>query len=345
VAAEEKVRFSNFVKSLVQSKLHATAIILATACMILFGGALAFAQTIPTNSAKRIESISLSPSQQRAVQWTEGRQRNAKPLPIPVAKATPGGTPKSMPSGPRSVGPRASGTEENVGPVERKSGDPDSIPLRWGGKFFFTKSDGDYVCSAQFIAPHIILTAAHCMRDNTTGEWYRDFLFDLQNQRGETTQALQPKCYAVWNKWVHNSPDDEGFWHFDYAMFLVEETSKTGHLGWRVNYDPAEFPIASKIGYPADIMNGEVVQVASGPFSADETRSGVVMLRHGNPKNAGGSSGGAWVGNFSPTLGEGKNLVISVTSHHIGSDTAVSYGPYLDGDFKTLLEYVQRGCK
>jgi hypothetical protein len=217
--------------------------------------------------------------------------------------------------------------------------------LRWAGKFFFSKSDGDYICSAQFIAPNIILTAAHCMRDDSTGQWYKDFVFALQYQRGQTTQQVTPKCYGLWNKWVHASDDDETHWHYDYAMILTEESSKTGNLGWNFNYDPSEYPTAMKVGYPADILDGEVVQMDGGPLTAPETRPGLVMLRHGNPKNAGGSSGGAWIGNFSPAIGSGKNAVISVTSHHVGDETTVSYGPQFDQDFKGLLDYVQGGCK
>jgi hypothetical protein len=338
------VRFSNFVKSLARSRSSAAALTLGAACTILLAGAWAFAQT-PPGAAKRIDSITLSPGQQRAVLWTQGRLRNAKPLPTPVAKATPSGTPKPAPlapSGPRSA--MASGAAKNVGQADRKTGDPNSIPLRWAGKFFFSKSDGDYICSAQFIAPHVILTAAHCMRDDTNGQWYKDFVFSLQYQRGQYTQQLTPKCYAMWNQWVHGaSDDDETYWHYDYAMILTEESSKTGSFGWTYNYDPSQFPTAVKVGYPADILDGEVVQMDGGPLKAPETRPGLVMLQHGNPKNAGGSSGGAWVGDFSAGLD--GNRVISVTSHHIGDETTISYGPQFDQDFKTLLDNVQGGCK
>jgi hypothetical protein len=338
------VGFLNFVKSSIQSRSPGAALTLMAACMMLLGGALAIAQTPPT-AAKRIESVTLSPGQQRGVQWSEGRLRSAKPLPTPMAKATPGGAPKSAPSGPRSVGPGGSGTAQNVGQAERKTGDPKSIPLRWAGKFGFKKKDGDYICSAQFIAPNVVLTAAHCMRDDTTGEWYRDFIFALQYQRGDSTQIVQPKCYAVWNKWVHGSAVDENFWHFDYAMLLAEDSSKTGNFGWHFNYQPSDYSAAVKVGYPADIMDGEVVQMDGGPLTFPETRPGLVRLQHGNPKNAGGSSGGVWVGNFNTNTGPGSNRAISVTSHHVGDDTTVSYGPQFDADFKTMLEYVQRGCK
>src|SRR5258708_140720 len=82
-----------------------------------------------------------------------------------------------------------------------------SIPVAWGGKFFLRKSGGDYICSAQFLAPNIILTAAPCMRDDNPGQWDKDLVFALQDQRGQATQQVTPKCYGMWNKWVHKDED------------------------------------------------------------------------------------------------------------------------------------------
>jgi hypothetical protein len=72
----------------------------------------------------------------------------------------------------------------------------------------------------------------------------------------------------------------------------------------------------------------------------------VVGLNHGNPNNAEGSSGGAWVGRYE-TGGSNtqSNFIISVTSHHLGDNRNVSYGPYWDENFGELLKYTQRGCK
>ncbi|HLL27906.1 MAG TPA: trypsin-like serine protease [Xanthobacteraceae bacterium] len=336
---------SRLLESLLQSKSRGVALAFATGCTFFLAG-VALSQTSP-KATNHIDFVIQSPDQERAVRWNEGRLRNAKPLPIPVAKTTPGAPKPVPPSGPRSAGPGESGPAHNVGAADKMTGDPNSYPLRWAGKFFFSKpGEGDYICSAQFIAPRIVLTAAHCVRDDNTGQWYRDFEFDLQYERGKTTQKLTPKCFATWSGWVHGSSDDDDrFWHFDYAMLLTGEDSKTGNFGWQYNYDPAQYPKAYKVGYPADILDGEVIQVDGGPLTAPETRPGLVRLEHGNPNNTGGSSGGAWVGNYSTSLTQDSNRVISVTSHHVNDETTVSFGPEFDQNFKGLMDFVQRGCK
>jgi hypothetical protein len=340
------VRFLNSNKSATLFSSPVVMATLAVACVVPLGAGMALAQTGPTNaSAKRLESVILSPDDQRAVTWTEGRLRNARPLPIPVAKAPSGIAPRSTPPRPRSEEPPGSASAQNVGLAERKTGDPKSIPLRWAGKFGGKGPDGDYSCSAQFITLNVVLTAAHCVRDDTTGEWFKDFIFALQYQNREATQWVKPKCYSVWNQWVHGSSDNDEHWHFDYAMLLTEAQSMTGNFGWHYNYQPSDYSTAIKVGYPADILDGQVVQMDGGPLTFPEERPGIVRLHHGNPKDAEGSSGGAWVADFSTSTQTNGNHVISVTSHHIEPDKTVSYGPRFDEYFRKMLDHVRGGCK
>jgi hypothetical protein len=100
-----------------------------------------------------------------------------------------------------------------------------------------------------------------------------------------------------------------------------------------------------KIGYPVAISNGEVIQVEFGKLMKGWDPK-IVGLNHGNPSNAEGSSGGAWVGRYE-TGGSNtqSNFVISVTSHHLGDNRSISFGPYWDENFGELLKYTQRGCK
>ena len=53
------------------------------------------------------------------------------------------------------------------------AGNPAVAPLKWVGLLVFRNAKGQtFSRTAQFIAPRVLLTAAHCVRDNTTGEWY-----------------------------------------------------------------------------------------------------------------------------------------------------------------------------
>ena len=181
---------------------------------------------------------------------------------------------------------------EAGGQKDRAAGNVLSKPLYWAGKLFFRAPDGDYVCSAQFISPNVILTAAHCVRDPETGNWYEDFIFALQYNAGKYGAVYSYDCVATRNAWVQ-----PGFEKFlaDYAMIRVDKPSRTGnfgtHWGWRGNYNDA-----TKIGYPGGVSDGEIIQVEHGPIAFVD---GVVQIKHGNTADQGGSSGGAWIGQFS----------------------------------------------
>ena len=80
--------------------------------------------------------------------------------------------------GPEGFGPAS----DQVGSFTlQAAGNPYLTPLKWSGRLFHTKPAGrDFGCSAQFIKPRVILTAAHCVRDRMTGIWFKDFRFALQ---------------------------------------------------------------------------------------------------------------------------------------------------------------------
>ncbi|MCB1499600.1 MAG: trypsin-like serine protease [Bauldia sp.] len=225
------------------------------------------------------------------------------------------------------------------GPKERSAGNVLSKPLYWAGKLFFRAPDGDYVCSGQFISPNVVLTAAHCVRDSDTGAWYQDLIFALQYNSGQYGAVYSYDCVATRNSWVQ--PGFEKFLS-DYAMIRVDKPSRTGnfgtHWGWRGAYNEA-----NKIGYPGGVADGEVIQVEHGPIAFVD---GVVQLTHGNTADQGGSSGGAWIGQYSDAEGNNDgNYIISVESFGYDEEPGIDYGPYLDENFKSLWDYVENGCK
>ena len=303
---------------------------------IAIGGMPAWAQDGGNDSA------SAPPAGQRTQQWTPDAMGGARALPLP--QVNPEDVRAAGRTGQRTNRPVVEGKQaaEDLGPGgdkpgQRFSGDVTKKPLYWAGKLFYLIGQDEYVCSAQFISPDVILTAAHCVRDGDTGNWYTDFIFALQYNNGKFGKLYDYDCVATKNGWVQ-----EGFekYFYDYAMIKTTEPSTTGHFGthwgWSGNYDGA-----IKIGYPGGVADGQVMQVETGPIRFVE---GVVELTHGNEADQRGSSGGAWIGTAGGNVPQ-DHYIISVESFGFPDQPGVDYGPYLTEEFKDLFDYVQNGCQ
>ncbi len=221
---------------------------------------------------------------------------------------------------------------------ERAAGDVNTIPLVFAGKMFFSKPEGDFMCSAQFISKNVLLTAAHCVRDDKSGDFWKNITFFLQYDKGHASGKYTQKCAATFNDWVQEGNQK---YLSDFAMILVNDDSKTGWFGTQWDWE-GTYKSATKIGYPVGVSQGEVIQVLTGPIRVGE---GLVELTHGDPNEQGGSSGGAWIGDYDTSGDPSHNHIITIELFGFKDKPGVDYGPYFDDRVKQLFEYVSNGCQ
>jgi hypothetical protein len=256
------------------------------------------------------------------------------------------------------------------------AGNPASAPLKWAGLWETVTPDNANPflnCTGQFISPRVILLAAHCVRNQATGEYYdtanKNSIFLLQFQNHDSSHEYSALCKVTWSGWVlHYKPGEDPnkpetwseetsiaknkAWQWDYAFVYLDGESITGHY----NYDDngTHWVSATSTGYPGKIMEGSVIQKVWGDvFNTDVLNknqwgnvSNVLVLWHGNANHTQGASGGAWVANFNQKESPGTNVIIGLNSFDINpSKPGASFGPKFTDKFTKLLDFASGGCK
>ena len=288
---------------------------------------------------------------------------------------------------------------------EASTGNPSFAPLKWVGLLVMPDParppNGITTCTAQFIAPSVLVTAGHCLGDlgnSPTGPWpdatkgvfylqYQDDTgseFNIACGATASTYTLSPTWRTMtqdqrstaW-KGMSRAQQNAAFFaasQHDLAMLLVGHTTPNGgmqvatsqtgfmpyQLDWRANYQKdkkGKYIYITRVGYPGSILGGAIIQQVSGPmFFSDAIPIGYnssnIVVQWGPLTDfTTGSSGGAWIGNFSADEGKDKdgdpyNVLLAVTSTHNDNFPGAEFASYLTAaDFNPLLAYVQNGCK
>jgi hypothetical protein len=253
------------------------------------------------------------------------------------------------------------------------TGNPSVAPLKWVGMVINpmpTAKNPNLVdeCTGQFIKPNVVLTAGHCVNDlpsNPTGSGYDvgKQRFVLQYQNGEGSQTFKTLCAAASPQWKlpanYNSlsPEQKDLAtrtaaQHDFAMILVDGNSSTGVMPYALDWK-GKVSQAVRVGYAANILDGEIVQQALGiVFFANaipmfpESPPNLIVHWQSITDLTSGTSGGAWIANFSTTEGQNKNVLIAVTSFRNDNYPGAILAAYLtSAEFNPLLNYVSNGCK
>ena len=304
---------------------------------VLCGVAITVACDVACAQPNAIDLDRTPPAAALAEFWTEQQLRQTPPLPLPVLDAD---TEPLNPATPNSAAPPGQSKGSQPSAIARRSGNVNTMPLAWAGKLYFVLPDGRPAnCSAQFVAPDTLVTAAHCVRDSQSGAWHQNLLYRHQYDRGRATN-FAGACKTTYRAWV--APDKSRY-PWDYAMVMLRGSVEQGHFGIEWGW-LGKYSNAPKIGYPGDIEDGEVIQVDFGRLGQG-WHPNIVALVHGNSRSLNGSSGGAWVGAYDPRGNNQANRVISVSSHFRERDPGTMYGPYWDDAMAQLLANTRRDCR
>lgn len=325
--------------------------VVPAAAVALVGLAAVHSAAQPPASAGGIEdemisSVRAAPSQARSSVWTTASMRTAEPVALPVAN------PEAVRSGfqRRTAPPQASGGTDAGKPAPqlgKQSGNVRLYPLTMTGRLFFNEANDKpgwgHLCTAQFVAPNVILTASHCVQDDKPPYAYHtNFMFSLEYERGASPRQYGWKCVGNKKGWAQPGA---ARYLYDYAMIQTDGTSEVGWFGLQWNW-LGNYHAATKIGYPSGSYEGEVIQVDAGPLSVTD---GIVELKHGNMHVQHGSSGGGYVGDYSKNPQDNtRNHIISSESFsngEAGETSGIGYGPYYTEGVFSLLNYVKAGCK
>lgn len=233
----------------------------------------------------------------------------------------------------KAIPPKNAGIKPTKAGVPTEA-DVNETPFSQAGKLYFTEGDGtSHSCTAQFVGElNILITAAHCVRDNETGKYYTNFKFHQGYRQGDETDKIYGIAATTQESWVVGAGKDSNR-GVDYGFIITETESQTGALGLAINLPYDEW---SSIGYPSNYADGKILQQVKGSYAG--MKGDDVVLMADNPYGS-GASGGAWIAELTPGSWDG-NYMIGNNASHAHNDPTTDHGPYYDEAFEALYEDV-----
>jgi glutamyl endopeptidase len=187
-------------------------------------------------------------------------------------------------------------------------------------------------CTATFIGPDALLTAAHCLWDFEAGDWVESSVRVVPGKNGDT-EPFGSEIAADW--WVPDAYTETGATVWDWGLIKLPDAALSAETGWLTMAVLDTAVLAGRdfeptiIGYPADKPTATMWGLIRPAFLAVTDFTLVYDI-----DTAPGQSGSAiW------SAAEGPNLGKIVGIHTRGG--AVNSGSRIDQE---LLDDVLEGC-
>ncbi len=197
-------------------------------------------------------------------------------------------------------------------------------PRRAIGKLFTNSGS----CSASVVSPNnVIVTAAHCCYNRSSGNWIGGFQFAPAYHNGAAPFGMFNWSQAtILTRWI-NVGDRKS----DVCVIKLRNNAQnrpvtfyTGWLGRSWNYGTTQSLHA--LGYPGNIGGGNTMELcAAESFNPSSGCGGTSVLNMGCSMTY-GSSGGPWLRSW-----RGGNWVNGVVSGYDGTSCTGSFGQTFNG--------------
>ena len=246
--------------------------------------------------------------------WTPERKKAA----IPIHRFRSGAM---VPSTVDEITPDA---DNSIPTTEPKQADRNVMPFITGGKLFFTLDGKDMVGSANvFMRSNMVLTAAHCIQDEMTGNLAEHFLFQRGFSGEVSDEDFGFKTVALKEQW-YKEKDTK----WDYAIAILDGNS-TVPTPLKYTTEDVSGRTVTAMGYPVNYFGGAQMMYLNGTLTSRLDTWAIFNARLGQ-----GSSGGAWVLEDNVTAAGVMSYFVTTAKGgvYIGS-------PKFDGEFESLYRY------
>ncbi|CAF0859008.1 unnamed protein product [Rotaria sordida] len=243
--------------------------------------------------------------------WTPERMASARPVEPPtiVNHQTPFGDNRNGDENAieRILTPSAPLLSKGVG-------DPNAA-----GKVFFVMNDLTYICSGSVVNAenrNTIVTAGHCMYNNTANQWATNWIFVPNYSRdGRPFGSFAARELVTTEAWMAKVD-----YNNDVAIALLEPNEEGKHVqdltgAFGISLNAAKEDNTNVFGYPINSDKGETMDTCAAATSATSVLLGMIFNFKGIQITCGmngGSSGGPWLRNYDSNTGSGQQ--VSVTS-------------------------------